>query len=168
MEGKTKGVLVAVLAVVGLGWLVSRGKVAPGGLSAGISVAIYDMAGNLVPANSPATLVAGFWYTARVTVTNTSTQGGAGVANTLLTALVVRIAGIEVLNPGARSDYYGASQALQFDYSFYVDTAYAGTSGTATASVYSQTFALLNTAVEVLDIAAAPIIPSAFVTVGAF
>jgi len=170
MQRKAKVFLTGLGGLLTFAWLASRAKAAPPappeGPSAGASVAIYDMDGNLVPQNSPATLGAGAWYTARITVTNTSLQGGVGVGATLLSGVVVTIAGTRILDPGARLDFFAANETKSFDWVFYIDAGSAGATGSLTGSVFSPALDLLNTAVEPITVVAAPIIYGATMTVG--
>jgi hypothetical protein len=170
VKGKT--FLAGLTVALGLGWALSRSRrpaeSPPEGPSASISIGIYDALGNLVPQNSPADLVAGGSYTARVTVTNTSTQGGVPAADTFGTRITVLIGGGLVLDTGRMEAAYAAGGFNIYDRVFYVTPSSAGLTGQVTAAVSSTALILLATGYELINVLAPAIISSASVSVGVY
>jgi len=170
MENKTKAVFAGLLTLLGLGWLASRAKALPEGLAAGISVAIYDTDGNLVPHNSPALLVPGTSYYAEATVTNKSTYRDTGnpAPQTFGIGVILSIGGYYRVNYST-SYAFTANEVKAFQSPAFAITeadyeAQFGVENLVVASVFAENF--LVQAKETIEIAQPPIVSSALVTVG--
>ena len=164
---KTSG-LMAAAALLGLGWLMSKSQPPAEGTSATLGIAIYDESGNLVPQNSPAELVAGNSYTARVTVTNTSTQGGSPATANLGTRITVLIGGSLILDTGRLEAAYAANGSNIYDRVFYVTPGSAGLTGQVTAAVSDPSFTLIASGFELINELQPAIVYGASVGVGVY
>jgi len=164
-----KSVMAISLAALGLLWWKSKPvKTEPPDevkSKAGLTMMIIDAAGNEVPVNSPAQLVAGQNYTVYVVVTNQSTKQAIPVDAKLTLTVEAVIADILVIPTSTRSDNYAKGQIQQFTYAMPIAMNLAEYTGDIAAQVTSPAGVVLATGKVDLSVQAAPTISYA-ATVG--
>ncbi len=170
MEKKTKRVLVGAgfLTLLGLGWRALRAKAAPPEqVAAMVSLEILDMEGNVVPHNSPATVVEGQTYRLRMTVTNRSTRLGVQVGANLGTQPWGAIVSTAMtFTPNWFPQAFTAGQSIVFESTFTVPAGSGGLSGIVGADVFDPNTVLIAQATDPLTVQSAAIIYGATVTIG--
>jgi len=168
MKDKDKILVVGagVLTAAGLAYLATRKPPTEEG-EAALSIVIRDAEGNIIPHNSPANVYEGQSYTVTVSMTNTSTRGGAPIEAELTLRVSARSAGGVWLIPTTdSSDVFPAGGTLSYTYPMYVPWGTGGTAGVIDAVVGTPAGAILASDSETLNIIAVAIIYGATVDIG--
>jgi len=169
MEDKKKAAAaVAGMGAIGLAYfLATKAKAAPPpGAQASIGIEILDAQGNPVPHNSPATLVEGESYIARLTVTNRSTKAGQPWEATFEIVAHASTAYETLIPVTATQEYFGPGETRAFDYPFTVPLGTGGQSGQISGVVNDLTGVRLARAIEDFTITTVEIIYAAEIIVG--
>lgn len=134
-DGKA-GLVIGVLALLGIGSIAmaSRKKPPKEGVSASLSIAFYDSKGNLLVPHSPIDINEGESGTAVVTVTNTTTKGGAPWPADLVGGMEVWITKPGwpmpvILISGDIGGNYATQETKTFEFPFLVNVGYGGATG---------------------------------------
>ena len=167
MKDKDKILVVGagVLTAAGLAYLATRKPPTEEG-EAALSIVIRDAEGNIIPHNSPANVYEGQSYTVTVSMTNTSTRGGAPIEAELTLRVSARADGVWLIPTTDSSDIFPAGGTLSYTYPMNVPWNTGGYSGAITAVAGTPAGGILASDTEMLNIIAVRIIYGATVSIG--
>jgi hypothetical protein len=150
-------VVVGSLAVGGALFLMLTKKAKAEPEEGEIIIEIYDSDGNPLPHNSPFSLEEGESYTVKLTIKNTSTQGGTPVAVSLGIGISASAGGTTLIASRVDAKSFAAGETKTFSYSLVIPMGLGGESGTIAAWAEAPDGTDLATAQESLVITEMPI-----------
>ena len=168
--GKDKKPIVIVGAVAAAGTvaylLAKKAKAAPPGEgAASIEIHVYDSLGNLVPHNSPVTLIEGDSYLVTLTVQNTSIKGGVGTGASLGIGINAISQFYTLIASVVGTKAFAAGEVKRFSYALNVPLD-PGTTGLITAWVENPSRAHIADAQVQLVITSLAIVYGATIVIG--